>query len=326
MKHLTEKQRYTIEKLLSQHFTKSKIANFIGVHKSTISRELKRNSDLRSGRYISGLAQRKSEHRQKEKPRYKVFTAKIKERAEELLSQDFSPEQITGFCRKQGEEMVSHECLYQHIWSDKKKGGQLHTHLRRQGRRYRKRGVSKDSRGIIRNRVSIDQRPTIVEQKERFGDLEVDTIIGKNHKGAIVTINDRASGMLKMKRIDKKEASMTRNAIIELLEPWMPFNLSTMTADNGKEFAEHEPISEQLGIDFYFAHPYHSWERGANENINGLIRQYIPKNSDFQSLSDEYIKYIENKLNQRPRKRFGYLSPIQKMESLLFNNKVALET
>lgn len=326
MKHLTEEQRYTIEKLLSQQFSKSRIAAIIGVHKSTISREIKRNSDLRSDKYISGLAHRKYEKRQKEKPRHKVFTDKIRVRAEELLRQDFSPEQITGYCRKQGEEMVSHECLYQHIWSDKKQGGQLHIHLRRQGRRYRKRGVAKDCRGIIRNRISIDKRPTVVENKERFGDLEVDTIIGKNHKGAIVTINDRATGMLTMKRIDKKEASITRKAIIELLEPWMPFNLSTMTADNGKEFAEHERISEQLGIDVYFAHPYHSWERGSNENLNGLIRQYIPKNSDFQSLSDDYIKYIENKLNQRPRKRFGYLSPKQKMDSLLFNNKVALVT
>lgn len=319
MKHLTEEQRYTIEKLLSQHFTKSKIANIIGVHKSTISREVKRNQDLRSGNYISGLAQRKSEHRKKEKARHKVFTEKIKERAEELLGQDFSPEQITGYCRKQGEEMVSHERLYQHVWSDKKKGGQLHTHLRRQGRRYRKRGALKDHRGIIKNKLSIDKRPAIVEQKARFGDLEVDTIIGKNHKGAIVTINDRATGMLKMKRIVKKEASITSNAIIELLESWKPFNLSTITADNGKEFAEHEKISEQLGIEVYFAHPYHSWERGANENLNGLIRQYIPKNTDFQSLSDEYIEYIEDKLNQRPRKRFGFLSPYQKMESLLFN-------
>jgi len=326
MKHLTEKQRYTIEKLLAQDFTKSKIAEILGVHKSTISRELKRNADLRSKAYKSGLAQRKSEKRQVGKSRYRKFDQETQDRALALLKQDYSPEQITGYCKLNNEEMVSHESLYQFIWNDKRQGGMLYTHLRHKGRKYRKRGALKDKRGIIKNRVTIDQRPAVVDRKERFGDLESDTIIGKNHKGAIVTINDRATGMLKMKLIKAKEADLTQQAIEEKLEPWKAFQLKTMTNDNGREFANHASIAENLGIEVYFAHPYHSWERGANENLNGLIRQYIPKKTDFSTLTDEYISSVEHKLNNRPRKRLGYKSPIQKMEEILFENSVAFVT
>jgi len=145
--------------------------------------------------------------------------------------------------------------------------------------------------------------------------LEGDTIIGKDHKGAIVTIND----MLKMKKVNTREAAEVEQAIIELLEDWSPFNIRTMTVDNGKEFANHQSITQKTGVDIYFAKPYHSWQRGSNENLNGLIRQYIPKKTDFSLISDEYICYVENKINNRPRKRYGYHSPLEKMEKLLFN-------
>ena len=194
--------------------------------------------------------------------------------------------------------------------------------MRTNGKRYRKRGASKDSRGIIKNRTSIDLRPSIVDRKIRFGDIEIDLIIGKNHNQAIVTINDRVTGMLKMKKVPSKEASVVAAAVIELLEEWLAY-LHTITSDNGKEFALHELISETLNIDYYFAHPYHSWERGANENLNGLIRQYIPKKSDFSILTDQDIQNIEKKLNDRPRKRHNFQSPNIVMNQLLFNQKVA---
>ena len=164
----------------------------------------------------------------------------------------------------------------------------------------------------------IDQRPEIVDKRERFGDLEVDLIIGKNHKQAILTINDRASGILKMKKVMSKESTVITTAMNTLLEDWIPY-IKTITADNGKEFAGHEKVAEYLGIDYYFAHPYHSWERGSNENLNGLIRQYFPKGSDFSMISEERIKEVEFKLNTRPRKRFGYENPIFVMNQLLFN-------
>jgi IS30 family transposase len=311
--------------MLKQGYKHIEIAIAIGKDKSVISRELKRNSDSRSGIYKDELAHRKYTKRQKEKHKHRKFTLEMQSEIETLLREDYSPEQVTGTLLKQGKQVVSIERIYQHIWEDKKDKGNLHSHLRRQGRRYRKRGASKDSRGIIKNRVSIDQRPKIVEKRERFGDLEVDLILGKNHKHAILTVNDRASGMLKMKKIPSKESSIVTEAITQILEEWKPY-LYTITADNGKEFAGHEKVAENLEIDYFFAHPYHSWERGSNENLNGLIRQYFTKGSDFTNLTNERIKEVETKLNKRPRKRHKYQNPIFVMEKLLFNQKVALVT
>ena len=325
MSHITESQRYTISSMFKQGYKQFEIARAIGKNKSVISRELKRNSDRRSGIYNDELAHRKYAKRQKEKHKYIKFTLEMQKEVEVLLREDFSPEQVVGVFLKQGKQVVSVERIYQHIWDNKKVFGNLYTHLRRQGRTYRKRGASKDSRGVLKNRISIEQRPLEVEKRERFGDLEVDLIIGKNHEQAIVTINDRASGMLKMKKIPSKKAKVVQQTITELLEEWIPY-IFTITSDNGKEFADHQTVAEKSYIDYYFAHPYHSWERGANENLNGLIRQYIPKNTDFKTLSNQYIKNIETKLNNRPRKRFNFDSPIFEMEKLLFNQKVAFVT
>lgn len=322
MKHLTAIQRYAIGRMLQQGYSKTSIADVVGVHKSTIGREINRNKDLRSGAYRSQLAQDKSQKRKLSKPKSVRFNLEMQQMVDGYLGQDYSPEQIVGVCKNKGVECVSYERIYQHIWQDKKQGGTLHEHLRRQGRKYRKRGSSKDTRGIIPNKVNISQRPEIVEKKQRFGDLEIDTIIGKNHKQAIVTINDRAAGVLWMKRIEQRTADLVYKATIALLEPYAPM-IKTITSDNGKEFALFEKIAENLDVDFYFANPYHSWERGANENLNGLVRQYIPKKTDFATLTDEFISNIETKLNKRPRKRFGFINPNQKMSQLI--NQVAFE-
>ena len=324
MSHITYQQRYTISCMLTQGYNQSRIGEAIGKHKSVISREIKRNKDLRNGEYKADLAEKKHRKRQDVKPKSILFTNSIKHGVERLLKEDCSPEQVVGALKKSGLPYVSHERIYQHIWEDKKQGGILYTHLRRKGRHYRKRGSNKDSRGIIKDRVSIDQRPSIVENRERFGDLEVDLIIGKNHKSAIVTINDRASGILKMKKVPSKESSVVATAIKELLTDWMPY-IHTITSDNGKEFASHKEVAEELEIDYYFAHPYHPWERGSNENLNGLIRQYVPKKSSFETITDDYLKSIETKLNNRPRKRYDYETPIFVMGNLLFNQKVAFE-
>jgi len=325
MSHITYEQRYTISCMLKQGYNQSKISEALCKSKSVISREIHRNKDLRSGEYRYALAQKKYRQRQDSKNKHIRFTDTIKSDVETLIEDDYSPEQIVGTLKKRGSPYVSHERIYQHVWEDKKQKGLLHTHLRRQGRRYRKRGSSKDSRGIIKDRISIDERPSIVEKRERFGDLEVDLIIGKNHKQAIVTINDRTSGALKMKKVASKESNIVAKAITDLLTEWKPY-IHTITSDNGKEFAAHEIVASELNVDYYFAHPYHSWERGSNENLNGLIRQYIPKKTPFEDITQEYIKSIETKLNNRPRKRFNFETPIFVMENLLFNHKVALVT
>ena len=325
MTHITTSQRYTISCMLEQGKKQIEIAAIIGKHKSVVSREIKRNKDQRSGIYCDDLANRKYAKRQKEKPKHIRFTEQIKNHVEHLIQNDYSPEQIAGVSKKDNIPCVSIERIYQHIWTDKKKNGNLYEHLRRKGRKYRKRGASKDSRGLILNRVSIDKRSSVVEKRSRFGDLEADLIIGKNHKQAIVTVNDRASGNLKMKKVKSKEAQVVAAAINDLLEDWIPY-INTITSDNGKEFAHHQHIADTLQIDYFFAHPYHSWERGSNENLNGLIRQYFPKHTDFNLISDRDILTVQEKLNNRPRKRYKYETPIFVMNQLLFNQKVAFVT
>ena len=178
------------------------------------------------------------------------------------------------------------------------------------GRKYAKRGSEYKRRGQIVDRVDIDQSPNEVATKKRFGDLEGDTIIGKNHKGAIATFNDRKTGMLWMKKLSGKEADPLAAAAVELLLGVKPL-LHTMTLDNGKEFAKHALIAHELEIDIYFAHPYHSWERGANENTNGLIRQYFPKGTNFDEITEEQVAKVQTILNNRPRKRLGYKTPLE---------------
>ena len=219
MAHITEGQRYTIEVLLAKGKTQEFIAKTIGKHKSVVSREINRNKDKRNGKYSSDLAQRKYEKRLKEKPKKIRFTETVKSKVDELLREDYSPEQITGYCKKENIECVSHERIYQYIWADKRQGGELYIHLRRKNKRYRKRGNLRDSRGIIKDKISIDERPEIVEQKERFGDLEIDTIIGKNKKGAILTINDRWSGKVWIKKLKGKFAKALSEKTIETLSP-----------------------------------------------------------------------------------------------------------
>ena len=301
--------------------SKSEIAKLLLVDKTVIYRELKRNSDERNGVYRAKLAQSKYEKRLFSKPKYKKTTPELKQQIVTLLEQDYSPEQVNGFMKKNNQQTLSHESIYQMIWKDKKVNGTLHEHLRRKGRRYRKRGSSKDSRGKIVGRVGIEKRPKEAEERKVFGHFELDTIIGKDHKGAIITLNERASGMLWMRKVESKDAEIVIKKLAEMLEEIRPY-LRSITGDNGKEFAAHQFITDEY-CDFYFANPYSPWERGSNENLNGLVRQYLPKKSDFNNFTDEHIREIETKINNRPRKRFGYETPIFVMENLLFNPKVA---
>ncbi len=301
--------------MLQEEYPQNEIAKVIGVNKSTISRELKRNCDKRSGKYNNDLAHRKAQDRKKGKLHAQKLTYKMQKRIRKLLKRGYSPEQIAGRERLDGREMVSHETIYQWIWQDKRRGGDLHKFLRRQGRKYAKRGSKNAGRGHIPNRVDIDQRPKEVDDKIRFGDLEIDTIIGKNHKGAILTINDRVSGRVWIRKLTGKDAALLAKKTRQALRK-VKHIIRTITADNGKEFAKHEEISQKLEINFYFCKPYHSWERGANENTNGLIRQYIPKGTDFSDVTDKQIKRIENILNNRPRKRLGFLTPNEKFKQL----------
>jgi IS30 family transposase len=308
MSHLTLEQRYTIEVLSKENYSQKKISEILGKNKSVVSREISRNCDKRNSVYKAKLAHRKCLERHKNKSKKIHFTEEIKEFVRELIEDDYSPEQIVGTAKNLGISCVSHERIYQYLWSDKKQKGDLYKHLRTQGKRYRSRGASKDKRGQIVGRVGIENRPKIVEEKTRFGDLEMDLIIGKDHKEALLTINDRVTGVLKMTKVSGKDAVEIEQACVKELKDWKEL-IHTITSDNGKEFSNHQSIAKQLDIDYYFARPYHSWERGANENLNGLVRQYFPKGSSFESITEEEVKKVQDKLNNRPRKRFDFQSP-----------------
>ena len=310
---LTQEQRYQIAALLKMEHSKDEIARVLEVDRSTIYREVKRDRGKRGYRP-------KQAHQLALARRAKT-TARISPsdrlRIEDKLGQDWSPEQIAGRFRKDG-LLVSHERIYQHIYADKRTGGTLWQHLRCQKKR-RKRAGGRDRRGLIPNRVSIDERPEIVDQRKRLGDWEGDTIIGAGHKGAVLTLVERKSGYTLMGQLPRKEAQRVAQQTVRLLKP-MP--IKSLTVDNGKEFAMHQQIAAQTGAAIYFAHPYSSWERGTNENTNGLIRQYLPKNQPLDDVHEPELNQIMLKLNQRPRKRLDYQTPFE----VLFEESVALIT
>jgi len=246
--------------------------------------------------------------RRKEASKAIKMTIAVISLCESKLKLDWSPEQVSGWLKNEEEICLSHERIYQHVWADKCQGGTLYKHLRQSHKKRKKQYGSKDKRGQIRNRISIDDRPEIVEHKTRLGDWEIDTVIGKNHQGALVTIVDRASKFTLIKKVDSQHAKVVTQATVALLQPYLDKTL-TITADNGKEFAGHEEMAEKLGTSVYFAHPYCSWERGLNENTNGLIRQYFTKGSSFENITDEDVESVMDKLNHRPRKILNYKTP-----------------
>lgn len=233
----------------------------------------------------------------------------------EKIQLEWSPEQISGYGKRHHLFAISHERIYQYVLADKKSGGKLYLHLRFGKKKYRKRYGSLKRTHTIKNRVFIDDRPDIVNQKSRLGDWEIDTIIGKGHKEAIVTIVERLSKKILIGRVTSKKAAEVSIEVVSLLLP-IKSSVLTITSDNGCEFAQHEWIAKNLDASIYFAHPYHSWERGLNENTNGLIRQYIPKGSSFAELTQERIQEITNRLNSRPRKALGFITPDEQFNKL----------
>ena len=301
---LTQEQRYQIYALLKTEHSQNEIAIFLGVNKSTISREVRRNRGKRGYRP-------KQAHRYALKRRRNTVRKRIPAESwvwiEEMLRQDWSPDQISNWLKKYTDTTISHEWIYQYIYKDKRRGGDLHKHLRCQKKR-RKRIGDYDRRGKIPNQVSIEERPEIVDRRERLGDWEADTIIGAGKRGAIVTLVERKSRFALLKQVARRTAVAVEDAILELLMPYQAIT-HTITFDNGKEFANHQNIAEKLQADMYFAHPYAAWERGTNENTNGLIRQYFPKGSDFLSITDDQISFVKERLNARPRKCLDFQAP-----------------
>jgi len=303
---LTHEERYQISVLLKAGLNQTEIAMILERHKSTISREISRNAGLRG--YRPKQAQRLAEERRTSKARSRISLV-VWNDVRKLIREDWCPEQISLWFASEKGISISHEWIYQYILQDKKQEGSLHRHLRCQKQR-RKRYGSYNRRGQLIGRVSIDERPDIVDSRSRIGDWELDTIIGKNHKQAIVSLTERKSRFTLIQKVKRKTAQCVSNAIINLLAPFSE-QVHTLTSDNGKEFADHRTIADKLDAKFYFAHPYASWERGLNENTNGLIRQYFPKKRDFKTITQKELNRVMDKLNNRPRKCLGIKTPNQ---------------
>ena len=305
-KQLAREQRYQIYALMKAGHNQTRIATVVGCHKSTISRELRRNRGLKG--YRPYQADEFAFDRQCEAYRSRIAW-QTWQQVEQLLRQEWSPEQIAGYLKLTNQPTVSHECIYLYVYADKRRGGSLHRHLRSQ-KKQRKRYNGYLRRGHIPNRTSIEQRPQIVARKGRFGDWEADTIIGARHKGGILSVVERKTKLVRLRKLTTKSAAEMKDACVALLRP-LAAKVHTITVDNGKEFCDHQLIAAALKARIYFAHPYASWERGLNENTNGLIRQYFPKKSDFTRIAEEDLQRVEDLLNNRPRKTLGYLTPNQ---------------
>lgn len=321
-KQLTMMQRYQIEALIKEGLSQRAIALNLEVNHSTISREIKRNS-LDNSEYNAVNATISARLRYQYKTKNRRLTKKHTSFIKMCIKDGFSPEQISGRMSLTELRPVSHETIYKYIYHNQRSGGDLYKYLRHKNKKYIKRTASYRSRGQIKNRIPIDFRPKVVEDKSRVGDWEVDTIIGKNHHQAIVTLVDRNSKFTLMKKVEAKQARVVTDAIIHLLKPIQAHAL-TITSDNGKEFSYHEEVSKVLDTEFYFANPYQSWQRGLNEHTNGLIREYFPKKMEFKNITDEQIVEVQNKLNRRPRKILGYKTPAEVFFDTITKSYVAV--
>lgn len=305
--HIEKEERYAIAAMRGQYIKVSEIAKRLGRHRSTIYRELKRNASVHDGNYRASHACQKASGRQKRSKRNMRYKAEDFRLVERLIRFELSPEQAVGRLHMEGSPAMSHETLYKWIWNDKKAGGTLWQHLRGARKQRRKRYAAYDSRGRLAGKKMIGERPAVVERRSRLGDWEIDTVHGTT-KAGVVTIVERRSGLVRIGKLKRITMDQTEKQTIRLLLSEKD-RVKTITADNGAEFHGYRRIEEALDTSIYFALPHHAWERGSNENTNGLIRQYLPKGMPLDNVPQTTCSQIAQTLNNRPRKRLGFKTP-----------------
>lgn len=313
---LTQEPRYQIHAGLKAGFSQQAIALDIGVHPGTVSREIRRNTGQRGYRPAQAHHTAVTRRLNKAQPRIEASTWRL---IESLIRRDWSPEQISGRLLREQGRTVSHEWIYLHIYENKRQGGSLHEHLRCQKKRRKRYGHGTDRRGRIPGRVGIEQRPAIVDRKTRIGDWEGDTLTGKGHRGVVASLVERKSLFTVLAQPKTKHAKPVRHSIERALKPHK-HRVRTITYDNGLEFAQHHTMAQTLKARIYFAQPYAAWQRGLNENTNGLIRQYLPKSQPLNRVTEKKLQHIMDRLNHRPRKSLGFKTP----HDLFFNQTILL--
>lgn len=307
-RQLTAEDRYIISACRMQGLSNAEIARQVGCHRSTIGREIERNHCRLDGHYRPSKAQRRTQARRRRSRRNRQFDNQAYQRICSLLREDWSPAQVAGYLKVNGELAISHETIYRYIYQDKKKGGSLYQHMRHSAKNCRKRYRSNDNRGRLQGKRHISERPASVDSRRQVGHWEIDTVMGSGDQHCIVSIVERKSGYLVLGKLKNRTARGLTVRTVKLIERH-PDSIDTITADNGTEFHDYEAIEEATGVTFYFATPYHSWERGSNENANGLVRQYLPKRQSMAKISQQKCDAIAHKLNTRPRERLGFKTP-----------------
>lgn len=305
---ITYEERYTLGLLRREGHTPAEIARILGRHRSTILREVRRNRAASDGTYRPQLADWYARGRRSRSRRNSRFGPSDYRIVERLLKKKWSPEQIAGRLRMDGALSISHETIYRYAWNDKAAGGNLYKHLRCSTKQRRKRHNSYDSRGRLAGKRHISERPCWVDKRRSIGHWEVDTVVGAGSKDCVATLVERKTGFTMIGKLpDRSKLSMSKRLKTLIRRAERCFK--TITADNGTEFHGYESVEHAIPVKFYFATPYHSWERGTNENLNGLLRQYLPKKSNLQGLTQRRCDVIARWLNSRPRKRLGYRTP-----------------
>ena len=307
---LTPEERYMLAAFRRQGLNQSQIARELGRHRSTVGREVRRNSTRADGHYRAFTAQERTNGRRSRSRRHQRFSAADFALVDDLLCRQWSPEQVAGHLRRTGLLLISHETIYRHVWRDKREGGLLYTHLRGSSKRRRKRYGAYDSRGRLAGKRMISERPAEVETRREVGHWEVDTVMGAGSKDCVVTLVERKTGLVLIGKLaDRTKESFNRRVVRLIRRHAGAF--ATITADNGTELHGYERVERLTGATFYFARPYHSWERGSNENANGLIRQYLPKGASMDGLTQHSCNAVARQLNTRPRKRLGFRTPLE---------------
>ena len=305
---LTSGERYMLSALRKQGCSPAQIGRQLGRHRSTIGRELTRNASKWGGWYRPSVAIENAGGRRSRSRRNQRFRPADLRLVESLLRRQWSPEQVAGYLRRVGRLSISHETIYRHIWVDWRQGGTLHRELRGARKQRRKRYRSYDGRGRLAGKRHISERPLTINRRARIGHWEVDTLVGVGAKDCVATLVERKTGFAMLGQLaDRRSREMSRR--LRRLVRRAPERFHTLTADNGTEFHDYLRVEHTTGITFYFATPYHAWERGSNENLNGLLRQYLPKRTSFAGLTQRDCDAIAHRLNTRPRKRLGFRTP-----------------
>lgn len=306
---ITAAERYTLGLLRQRGLAPAMIARVLGRHRSSISRELRRNRTPRDGAYRPPLADWYARGRRRRSRRDTQFTAVDWARVEQLVREDWSPEQIAGRLRVERQLLISHETIYRRIWMDKRAGGLLYRHLRGARKQKRKRYGAYDSRGRLAGKRPLTARPPGATHRSRFGHWEGDTVLGAGQASpCVLTLVERKSGFLVIGKLAQRTAPFVNHRAARLIQA-QPRPVRTITVDNGTEFHSYADLEARLPTRFFFATPHHAWERGTNENTNGLLRQYLPKGCSMAALTQRDCNRLAAKLNRRPRKRLGYRTP-----------------